>query len=75
MSVIGVAEFTQSAQQAFSATYSGLESFLPLGVGYLILTLPVLFLSRYLQNFCAMNTDGLNIRCRGVSKVFGDQPV
>lgn len=50
LSVIGVAEFTQSAQQAFSATYSGLESFLPLGVGYLILTLPVLFLSRYLQN-------------------------
>lgn len=41
LSVIGLAEFTYTAQQVSSATYSTLESYLPLAVGYLILTLPI----------------------------------
>ena len=41
LSIIGLAEFTYTAQQVNSATYSTLESYLPLAVGYLILTLPI----------------------------------
>jgi polar amino acid transport system permease protein len=41
LSVIGLAEFTYAAQQVNSATFSTLESYLPLAVGYLILTLPI----------------------------------
>jgi polar amino acid transport system permease protein len=41
LSVIGLAEFTYTAQQVSSATYSTLESYLPLAAGYLILTLPI----------------------------------
>jgi polar amino acid transport system permease protein len=41
LSIIGLAEFTFTAQQVNSATYSTLESYLPLAVGYLILTLPI----------------------------------
>lgn len=49
LSVIGLAEFTLSAQQIFSATYSGIESYLPLGLGYLVLTLTVSFAARTLE--------------------------
>lgn len=41
LSIIGLPEFTYTAQQVNSATYSTLESYLPLAVGYLILTLPI----------------------------------
>jgi len=41
LSIIGLAEFTYTAQQVNSATYSTLESYLPLAVGYLVLTLPI----------------------------------
>ncbi len=41
LSIIGLAEFTYTAQQVSSATYSTLESYLPLAVGYLILTIPI----------------------------------
>jgi polar amino acid transport system permease protein len=41
LSIIGLAEFTYTAQQVNSATYSTLESYLPLAAGYLILTLPI----------------------------------
>ena len=41
LSIIGLSEFTYTAQQVNSATYSTLESYLPLAVGYLILTLPI----------------------------------
>jgi polar amino acid transport system permease protein len=41
LSIIGLAEFTYTAQQVNSATYSTLESYLPLAFGYLILTLPI----------------------------------
>jgi polar amino acid transport system permease protein len=41
LSIIGLSEFTYTAQQVNSATYSTLESYLPLAVGYLVLTLPI----------------------------------
>lgn len=41
LSIIGVAELTQNAQQVNSFTYSTLESYVPLAIGYLILTLPI----------------------------------
>ena len=49
LSIIGVTEFTFAAQQAFSATYRTMESFLPLAVGYLALTLPISLLSKLLE--------------------------
>jgi len=49
LSIIGLAEFTHSAQQVFSATLSGLESFLPLGIGYLALTIPITLIARHLR--------------------------
>ena len=49
LSVIGINELTNTAQQVNSATYSTLESFFPLAVGYLILTLPISLWSKYLE--------------------------
>ncbi len=49
LSVIGINEVTNSAQQINSATYSTLESFLPLAVAYMILTLPISIWSKYLE--------------------------
>lgn len=50
LSILGIAEFTLAAQQVNSATYSTLESYLPLAIGYLVLTLPVSLLARHLEN-------------------------
>ncbi len=50
LSIIGLSEFTLAAQQVNSATYSTLESFAPLALGYLVLTLPVSALSRWLEH-------------------------
>lgn len=41
LSVIGVQEFTMQARSFNSATYGGIEAFLPLAAGYLLLTLPL----------------------------------
>jgi polar amino acid transport system permease protein len=41
LSVIGVQEFTAQARAFNSATYGGIEAFLPLAAGYLLLTLPL----------------------------------
>lgn len=49
LSILGIAEFTLAAQQVNSATYSTLESYLPLALGYLALTLPVSLLARWLE--------------------------
>jgi len=49
LSVIGLSEFTHAALQINSATFSTIESFVPLAVGYLILTLPISFGARYLE--------------------------
>lgn len=49
LSIIGISEFTFAAQQVNAATYSTLESLLPLAPGYLALTLPVSLWSRWLE--------------------------
>jgi polar amino acid transport system permease protein len=49
LSIIAVSEFTLNAQEVNSFTFSTLESYLPLAVGYLLLTLPISLLSRYLE--------------------------
>lgn len=47
--IIGVSELTFAANQINSATYSAFEAFLPLGIGYLLLTLPVSLWTKYLE--------------------------
>lgn len=49
LSIIAVNELTLSAQEINSYTYSTLESYLPLALGYLILTLPISLCSRTLE--------------------------
>ncbi len=49
LSILGIGEFTLAAQQVASATYSQLESYLPLALGYFALTLPVSLLARVLE--------------------------
>ena len=49
LSVIGIGEFALSAQQVNALTYSTLESYLPLAVGYLLLTLPLSLWARRLE--------------------------
>ena len=56
LSIIGLTEFTNRAQGVFSATYAGLESYLPLGLGYLALTIPILFITRTLHKKLAFDT-------------------
>ena len=47
--IIGIPEVTFAANQINSATYSTFESFVPLGVCYLVMTLPVSLLSKWLE--------------------------
>ena len=56
LSIIGLAEFTYAAQQVNSATYSTLESFLPLGIGYLILTVPISILAKRIERTLSYET-------------------
>ncbi len=49
LSIIAVNEFTQAARDVNSSTYSTLESYIPLAVGYLILTLPISLWTRRLE--------------------------
>jgi len=49
LSIIAVNEFTQAARDVNSATYSTLESYIPLALGYLILTLPISLWTRWLE--------------------------
>ena len=49
LSIISISEFTLSAQQVNSYTYSTLESYLPLAAGYLLVTLPLSWFSRHLE--------------------------
>ncbi|MGB8355766.1 MAG: amino acid ABC transporter permease [Chthoniobacteraceae bacterium] len=49
LSVIGVNEFMQSAEGVNDNTFSTLESYFPLAVGYLILTLPISLWSQSLE--------------------------
>ncbi len=49
LSIMAIKEFTYNAQQVNSNTYSTLESYLPLAVGYLVLTVPISLWSRWLE--------------------------
>ncbi len=49
LSIIGLQEFTLSAREVNSYTYSTLEAYLPLALGYLLLTLPLSMLARWLE--------------------------
>jgi polar amino acid transport system permease protein len=49
LSILGISEFTYAAQQISSASYSTLECYFPLAIGYLILTFPISFLSKFLE--------------------------
>ena len=49
LSILGISEFTYTAQQISTATYSTLESYMPLALGYLILTLPISLLSKIIE--------------------------
>ena len=48
--IIAISEFTLNAQEVNAITYSSFESFFPLAFGYLILTLPIMRLSRSIEN-------------------------
>ena len=49
LSMIGLNEFTQAARDVNSATYGTLESYIPLALGYLVLTLPISVWMRRLE--------------------------
>jgi polar amino acid transport system permease protein len=49
LSIIAINELTLNAQEVNSFTYSTLESYLPLAVGYLFLTLPISLWTRWLE--------------------------
>lgn len=49
LSVIGVQEFAYQARVYTSQTYGGLEAYVPLALGYLVLTAPVAWLAHRLE--------------------------
>jgi len=49
LSIISVNEFTLNAQEVNSFTFSTLESYLPLAIGYLLLTLPISLWTKQLE--------------------------
>ncbi len=49
LSIIAINELTLNAQQVNAFTYSTLESYLPLALGYLVLTLPISLWTRRLE--------------------------
>jgi polar amino acid transport system permease protein len=50
LSIIAISEFTMNAQEVDAITYSTLESYIPLAIGYLILTYPISFYTKNLEN-------------------------
>ncbi len=50
LSIVSVSEFTMNARETSNITFSSFECYIPLAVGYLLLTLPISFLTRSLEN-------------------------
>jgi polar amino acid transport system permease protein len=50
LSIISVSEFTKNAEETSNITFSSLECYIPLAVGYLLLTLPISILTRHLES-------------------------
>ena len=49
LSIISISEFTMNAQEVNAYTYSTLESYIPLALGYLVLTYPISFYASRLE--------------------------
>jgi polar amino acid transport system permease protein len=49
LNVIGVSEYFYNTKNFISRSYAGLEGYLPLAFGYLVLTLPVAWLAHWLE--------------------------
>ncbi len=49
LNVIGVSEYFYNTKNFISRSYTGLEGYVPLAIGYLILTLPVAWLAHWLE--------------------------
>ena len=49
LSIISVSEFTKNAEETGNITFSVMECYIVLAAGYLVLTLPISFLTRYLE--------------------------
>ncbi len=49
LSIISIREFTMNAQEVNAYTYSTLESYIPLAIGYLLLTYPISYYTNYLE--------------------------
>jgi polar amino acid transport system permease protein len=50
LSIIAISEFTMNAQEVDAITYSTLESYIPLAIGYLLLTYPISYYTKRLEN-------------------------
>ncbi len=49
LSVIAIKEFTMAAREMNANTFSTMEAYIPLAIGYLLLTLPISRLTRFLE--------------------------
>ena len=49
LSIIAISEFTMNAQEVDAITYSTLESYIPLAIGYLLLTYPISYYTNRLE--------------------------
>ncbi len=49
LSIISISEFTMNAQEVNAYTYSTLESYIPLAIGYLMLTYPISYYTNKLE--------------------------
>lgn len=49
LSIISISEFTMNAQEVNAYTYSTLESYIPLAIGYLLLTYPISYYTSKLE--------------------------
>ncbi|WP_228254758.1 amino acid ABC transporter permease [Halarcobacter bivalviorum] len=49
LSIISISEFTMNAQEVNAYTYSTLESYIPLALGYLLLTYPISYYTNKLE--------------------------
>ena len=47
--MIGAEEFTKRIEIARAATFTGLEAFIPLAIGYLLITIPLALLAKGLE--------------------------
>lgn len=56
LSIIAIKEFTMAARELNANTFSTLEAYIPLAIGYLLLTLPISWISRKLEKVFYFNS-------------------